>query len=432
MPATGWEVQAGGGGEGRLAGRFSRRLICIGARRGRGPRRHKAAAARPGVLFAFGSISARSPCSGGGVGCSLTCLLCLPREGALRLRPPPSQPASQPPAPPGLAMAVEKEKKSCGQVMHEWKEFVWNPRTHQFMGRTGSSWGEAWRRRAGGVRKTQGLWPPPTPTPHPSPSGWEKLAPELSIGVRGGSPFPRGACTPTPSCNGGGGARKAGGLRERALPCPPPGGGALQSLARNGSRRLRLMAMEATGRRGGGGLKGSSLSGGVSNEGRGRPRSSRVGRGGFSFPPLPSDSPIFPPPLIWTGRGVLKEAPFPGGSQTRGRGVLDSPGRGRGGFSFPLPSDSPPLSSPPPLISTGEGGQERTQAPPVMPTKAKAGGRRSRHPPSTPTPAPIPPVLASLPADRASPDAGWEMRGCAVGAGAECVSLCVRVCVGGM
>ncbi|KAL7982996.1 hypothetical protein Chor_013602 [Crotalus horridus] len=37
-------------------------------------------------------------------------------------------------------MAVEKEKKSCGQVMHECKEFVWNPRTHQFMGRTGSSW----------------------------------------------------------------------------------------------------------------------------------------------------------------------------------------------------------------------------------------------------------------------------------------------------
>ncbi|XP_044273177.1 sodium/potassium-transporting ATPase subunit beta-2 [Varanus komodoensis] len=37
-------------------------------------------------------------------------------------------------------MAVEKEKKSCGQVMAEWKEFVWNSRTHQFMGRTGSSW----------------------------------------------------------------------------------------------------------------------------------------------------------------------------------------------------------------------------------------------------------------------------------------------------
>ncbi|XP_062840615.1 sodium/potassium-transporting ATPase subunit beta-2 isoform X1 [Anolis carolinensis] len=37
-------------------------------------------------------------------------------------------------------MAVEKEKKTCGQVMTEWKEFVWNPRTHQFLGRTGSSW----------------------------------------------------------------------------------------------------------------------------------------------------------------------------------------------------------------------------------------------------------------------------------------------------
>uniref|UniRef100_A0A8D0HKN1 Sodium/potassium-transporting ATPase subunit beta n=1 Tax=Sphenodon punctatus TaxID=8508 RepID=A0A8D0HKN1_SPHPU len=37
-------------------------------------------------------------------------------------------------------MAIEKEKKTCGQVMTEWKEFVWNPRTHEFMGRTGSSW----------------------------------------------------------------------------------------------------------------------------------------------------------------------------------------------------------------------------------------------------------------------------------------------------
>uniref|UniRef100_A0A8D0B8U0 Sodium/potassium-transporting ATPase subunit beta n=1 Tax=Salvator merianae TaxID=96440 RepID=A0A8D0B8U0_SALMN len=37
-------------------------------------------------------------------------------------------------------MAVQKEKKTCGQVMKEWKEFIWNPRTHQFMGRTGSSW----------------------------------------------------------------------------------------------------------------------------------------------------------------------------------------------------------------------------------------------------------------------------------------------------
>ncbi|XP_074839182.1 sodium/potassium-transporting ATPase subunit beta-2 [Carettochelys insculpta] len=38
-------------------------------------------------------------------------------------------------------MAEEKEKKPCGQVMAEWKEFIWNPRTHQFMGRTGTSWG---------------------------------------------------------------------------------------------------------------------------------------------------------------------------------------------------------------------------------------------------------------------------------------------------
>uniref|UniRef100_A0ABM5EJF2 Sodium/potassium-transporting ATPase subunit beta n=1 Tax=Pogona vitticeps TaxID=103695 RepID=A0ABM5EJF2_9SAUR len=37
-------------------------------------------------------------------------------------------------------MAVEKEKKTCGQLLTEWKEFIWNPRPHQFMGRTGSSW----------------------------------------------------------------------------------------------------------------------------------------------------------------------------------------------------------------------------------------------------------------------------------------------------
>nr|XP_025044119.1 sodium/potassium-transporting ATPase subunit beta-2 isoform X1 [Pelodiscus sinensis] len=37
-------------------------------------------------------------------------------------------------------MAIEKEKKTCGQLMAEWREFVWNPRTHQFMGRTGTSW----------------------------------------------------------------------------------------------------------------------------------------------------------------------------------------------------------------------------------------------------------------------------------------------------
>ncbi|XP_060112198.1 sodium/potassium-transporting ATPase subunit beta-2 [Heteronotia binoei] len=37
-------------------------------------------------------------------------------------------------------MAVEKDKKNCGQLLKEWKEFIWNPRTRQFMGRTGSSW----------------------------------------------------------------------------------------------------------------------------------------------------------------------------------------------------------------------------------------------------------------------------------------------------
>lgn len=55
-------------------------------------------------------------------------------------------------------MAIEKEKKTCGQVMTEWKEFVWNPRTHQFMGRTGSSWGESRGRGA-----PSPVCPPPAP-----------------------------------------------------------------------------------------------------------------------------------------------------------------------------------------------------------------------------------------------------------------------------
>ncbi|KAJ8342191.1 hypothetical protein SKAU_G00321190 [Synaphobranchus kaupii] len=36
---------------------------------------------------------------------------------------------------------MAKDKKSCGDTMDEWKEFVWNPRTHEFLGRTATSWG---------------------------------------------------------------------------------------------------------------------------------------------------------------------------------------------------------------------------------------------------------------------------------------------------
>ncbi|XP_014117360.1 PREDICTED: sodium/potassium-transporting ATPase subunit beta-2 [Pseudopodoces humilis] len=38
-------------------------------------------------------------------------------------------------------MARDKEKRSCGQVVAEWRAFLWDPRTRQFLGRTGSSWG---------------------------------------------------------------------------------------------------------------------------------------------------------------------------------------------------------------------------------------------------------------------------------------------------
>ncbi|KAM3910247.1 sodium/potassium-transporting ATPase subunit beta-2-like isoform 2-T2 [Leptodactylus fuscus] len=37
-------------------------------------------------------------------------------------------------------MATLTQKKSCGQMMEEWKQFIWNPQTREFMGRNATSW----------------------------------------------------------------------------------------------------------------------------------------------------------------------------------------------------------------------------------------------------------------------------------------------------
>ncbi|KPP64630.1 sodium potassium enzyme subunit beta 2-like [Scleropages formosus] len=38
-------------------------------------------------------------------------------------------------------MAKDKDRKTCGELWDEWKQFMWNPRTHELLGRTASSWG---------------------------------------------------------------------------------------------------------------------------------------------------------------------------------------------------------------------------------------------------------------------------------------------------